>query len=91
MARGSEAQVAKKYLSTLIGGKAMGCTKCDRGLNWERSHSSPSKSSPELVDRQGAVQHFWIFVWGMGIFNVRKHIGLIGGGGGQKVAASVFI
>ena len=36
----------------------------------------PPKSSPELVDRQGAVQHFWIFVWGMGIFNVRKHIGL---------------
>ena len=51
----------------------------------------PPKSSPELVDRQGAVQHFWIFVWGMGIFNVRKHIGPIGGGGGQKVAASVFI
>ena len=43
VARGSEAQVAKKYLSTLIGGKAMGCTKCDRGLNWERSHSSPSE------------------------------------------------
>ena len=88
VAIGSEAQVAKAPSSEE---KQWDALNVIEGSIGREAIQVPPKSSPELVDRQGAVQHFWIFVWGMGIFNVRKHIGLIGGGGGQKVAASVFI